>query len=203
MFTGIIESIQPILKQENFAQVVRLQIQRPTEFDDIRLGDSIACNGICLTIEKFDATSMTFALAAETLKILRWSENPWSGKKINLERSMRLGDRVHGHLVSGHVDDLARVVRTQNLGDSYLLDVEVTEKLLPYIWNKGSITLHGVSLTVNEIRGSQVSVCLIPETIVRTNLTQFAVGEFLNVEADYFAKAVINGAAMKGLIRGV
>ncbi len=190
MFSGIVEAVMPILSSQELVNAYRVQIKKPSDFNDIKLGDSIACDGVCLTVEAFDDQQMTFALAAETIRVLKWNPANWLGKRINLERSLRFGDRIHGHLVTGHVDSLGTVRRADLEGESFFLDVEVADSILPYVWKKGSITLNGVSLTVNEILGSVVSVCLIPETLKRTNLGDVKVQGTLNVEPDYMARAV-------------
>ncbi len=194
MFSGIVESLQPILNvQKGAGDLIRVKVQKPPQFDDLRTGDSIATDGVCLTVEAFGVDSLTFALAAETLKVLHWSpENPEAmlGKKLNLERSLRFGDRIHGHLVTGHVDSLGEVLRSEGSGENWFLDVKVAAAVLPFIWKKGSITLNGVSLTVNDVSGDKVSVGLIPETVKRTNLGDLKQGSFVNVEPDYMAKAL-------------
>lgn len=190
MFSGIVESVMPIVSSEELQNAYRIKIKKPSEFNDIKLGDSIACDGVCLTVEAFDLEQMTFALAAETIKVLQWNPQSWIGKKVNLERSLRFGDRIHGHLVTGHVDSLGTVTRASLEGESFFLDVKVQDSILPYVWKKGSVTLNGVSLTVNELSGNTVSVCLIPETMKRTNLGELKVGSFVNVEPDYMARAI-------------
>lgn len=190
MFSGIVESVQPIMTTDKGSSVIRIKIQKPSEFNDLHIGDSIAVDGICLTVENFDSESMGFALAAETLKVLGGNSDSLVGKMVNLERSLRFGDRIHGHLVTGHVDSLGLVTRSEAQGENWFLDVEISKKLLSFVWPKGSITLNGVALTVNEINGQTISVCLIPETIKRTNLAQIKKGSSINVEPDYMAKAV-------------
>jgi riboflavin synthase len=190
MFSGIVESVMPILSSQELPNAVRLNIKKPSEFSDIKAGDSIACDGVCLTIEDFNDQQMTFALAAETIRVLRWNPQTWKGRAINLERSLRFGDRIHGHLVTGHVDSLGEVTRADLEGESFFLDVEVQDSILPYVWKKGSITLNGVSLTVNEVVENRVSVCLIPETQKRTNLGALKKNDLVNVEPDYMARAV-------------
>lgn len=190
MFSGIVESVKPLLRSQELDNAYRIQIEKPKEFDDLKLGDSIACDGVCLTLEQFDGAQMTFAVAAETIKVLRWNPSTWQNKMINLERSLRMGDRIHGHLVTGHVDSLGEVSFAELQGESFFLRVKVAASILPYVWKKGSITLNGVSLTVNELKDSEVEVCLIPETLKRTNLGLMKVGMFLNVEPDYMARAV-------------
>ena len=190
MFSGIVESVMPILSSQELPNAYRIKVKKPSEFNDIKSGDSIACDGVCLTVEDFDDQQMTFALAAETIKILRWNPQSWIGKKMNLERSLRFGDRIHGHLVTGHVDSLGTVTRASLEGESFFMDVQVKETILPYVWKKGSVTLNGVSLTVNDLHGDIVSVCLIPETMKRTNLGDMKPGSIINVEPDYMARAI-------------
>ncbi len=191
MFSGIVESVQPILSALAQDSIVRIQVQKPEQFNDLHTGDSIAIDGICLTIENFDEKHIGFALAAETLKVLGQTQSSLAGKKVNLERSLRFGDRIHGHLVTGHVDSLGTVTRSESEGENWFLDVQISESLMPYVWRKGSITLNGVALTINELNGRIVSVCLIPETVKRTNLAELKVGSAINVEPDYMAKALL------------
>ncbi|WP_413580539.1 riboflavin synthase [Bdellovibrio sp. HCB288] len=197
MFSGIVESVMPIESSEELQNAYRVKIKKPSEFNDLKLGDSIACDGVCLTVEAFDEQQMTFALAAETIKILDWNPSSWIGKKVNLERSLRFGDRIHGHLVTGHVDSLGSVTRAELVGESFFLDVKVQDTILPYVWKKGSITLNGVSLTVNELSKNTVSVCLIPETLKRTNLGDLKIGSKINVEPDYMARAIQRSLEVK------
>jgi riboflavin synthase len=194
MFSGIVEAVSEIKTSQELTNAYRIQIEKPVTFDDLHLGDSVACDGVCLTVEAFDDQQITFALAAETIQVLRWNPSSWIGKKINLERSLRFGDRIHGHLVTGHVDSLAEVIRAELQGESFFLDIQVAATVMPYVWNKGSITINGVSLTVNKVNGAVVEVCLIPETLKRTNLGALTPGQMVNVEPDYMARAVVAAA---------
>jgi riboflavin synthase len=194
MFAGIIEAQSTILKSQEQSAAVRVWFSRPSFFNDLKIGDSIACNGICLTIEGLTEESIQFALAFETLRLLNLDLKRISEIKTwNLERSLRFGDRIHGHLVSGHVEDQAEVVKSEAMGDSWLLAVKLPESLSPWVWKKGCIAIHGVSLTVNEFVDRIVEVCLIPETQQRTNLAQLQKGEWVNIETDYLAKALVRG----------
>lgn len=197
MFSGIVESVMPILNSEELNNAFRIKVQKPQEFDDIKLGDSIACDGVCLTVEAFDSQTLTFALAAETIKVLNWNANTWIGKKLNLERSLRFGDRIHGHLVTGHVDSLGKVQNAELDGESFFLDITVADSILPYVWKKGSVTINGVSLTVNEVSGNIINVCLIPETVKRTNLGQLKKSDLVNIEPDYIARAMHRSLELK------
>ncbi|MBX2987409.1 MAG: riboflavin synthase [Bdellovibrionaceae bacterium] len=190
MFSGIVEAVVPALSGEGQNGVFRLRLKRPPEFTDIRLGDSIAVDGVCLTVEAFDADSMSFALAAETLRVLDWRPETALARSFNLERSLRFGDRLHGHMVSGHVDSLGEVVRVRSEGESLFLDVRIQPHLRPLVWPKGSLAIHGVSLTVNAVEKDVVSVCLIPETQKRTNLPRLKVGDRVHIEPDFFARAL-------------
>lgn len=197
MFSGIIEALAPVLSIEPLNQAVRIEVQKPNHFDDIKPGDSIASNGVCLTTEPTDKKDrLVFTLGAETLKVLKISE-PLSlkSKSLNLERSLRLGDRIHGHLVSGHVDQLATLAESKALGESWWMRLEAPGSGT-YLWPKGSVTINGVSLTVNKVDklGDKVSfeVTLIPETIQRTNLSQYKAGETLNIEWDWMAKGLFH-----------
>lgn len=191
MFSGIVESVQPILEAGAAEGVVRIRVKKPADFNDLKNGDSIAIDGVCLTVEEFSDSAIQFALAAETLKILRWPDAAGLvNRQVNLERSLRYGDRIHGHLVSGHVDSLATVTRTAREGESFFLFVDIPASVRSFVWNKGSITLNGVSLTVNNLVGNEVEVCLIPETQKRTNLANLKAGDFVNVEPDWMAKAL-------------
>jgi len=206
MFSGIIEFTRPILSIEPGEQCLRLVIERPSEFTDLKIGDSVAVNGVCLTVEAFTEQNMTFALGAETIKVLELS----SPKKlmrvpVNLERSLKFGDRIHGHLVSGHVDFLAPLTLSEAAGDSWILRVKMRDTFRPAIWKKGSLAIQGVSLTINEVISQEikggvdttVEVCLIPETLKRTNLSQYKVGELLNIELDWMAKGLMASLAQK------
>jgi riboflavin synthase len=199
MFSGIVEATGSVVSQKKADGVVRIEVEKPLQFNDLKAGDSIAVNGICLTLENFNASRMTFALAAETLQVLGMKLDDFLRGPLNLERSLRFGDRIHGHLVSGHVDNLGEIKRRQWLGESLYLDVLVEDVNLPYVWKKGGITLNGTSLTVNDVNGALISVCLIPETLKRTNLGDVLPGQFVTVEPDFAAKAVVRNLQLKGI----
>lgn len=201
MFSGIIEAQSKVLTHATTDQAIRIEIQRPSHFDDLRIGDSVSTNGVCLTIEKFDHEKIQFCLGVETLKLLRAGFDLWLKYPLNLERSMRLGDRVHGHLVTGHVDSLAKILKSYADGECWQLRIEILDPQISFFWKKGSVCLNGVSLTVNEVQKKSgqnwIEVCLIPETIQKTNLKFYQAGQFLNIESDYLAKAFINSKSEK------
>ena len=190
MFSGIIESTSFVQSVFSADEGIHIEVSRPSFFDDIKVGDSVSTNGVCLTITSLDESVMSFFIGAETLKITNWNVENLIIKEFNLERSMRLGDRVHGSLVSGHVDAQSAVTRSEKLGENLILDVTYPLSLSAFIWKKGSVVINGVSLTINELNSECLSVCLIPETLKRTNLKNLKVGDVVNIEADYIAKAV-------------
>jgi len=202
MFSGIIEAQSQVLKQTSSDQAVRIEVQRPRHFDDIKIGDSVSTNCVCLTIEKFDSEKIQFCLGAETLKLLGAGFYLWSQYDLNLERSLRLVDRVHGHLVTGHVDSLAKILKAYADGECWQMQIEIPDRLIGFFWKKGSVCLNGVSLTVNEVQkkpgNSWIEVCLIPETIQKTNLKNYQAGQYLNIESDYLAKAYISSQMHEG-----
>lgn len=191
MFSGIIETQSRVLSTKTEEGLVRIEVERPPEFNDIRIGDSIASNGVCLTVEKFDDKKMTFALGAETLKITGWTADSLKDQSLNLERSLRFGDRMHGHMVSGHVDAVGEVANVEDLGGSVNIDILAPETIKSFVWKKGSWAVNGVSLTVNEVDGQKVSVCLIPETLNRTNLGKLKKGARVNLEVDMMARGLV------------
>lgn len=190
MFSGIVEATSLIQKVEEHSHLIRIWIERPLFFDDIKNGDSIAVNGVCLTVEDFDQNSLRLALGFETLKLLQLKASDLQGRKVNLERSLRFGDRMHGHLVSGHVEARGRVEQKTWQGDSLILKISVPSDLRPSLWKKGSVAVQGVSLTVNEVGAFDFEVCLIPETLNQTNLKDLNPGDGVNIETDYLAKAM-------------
>lgn len=193
MFSGIVEAQAQIEKikpdVDGSHKVIRILVQRPALFDDLKIGDSICVNGICLTIEKYNSSEIQFCLGAETLAILGDHFNQWKTTNLNLERSLKFGDRVHGHLVTGHVDSLGKITKAYQDGECWQIVFQVSAEIKKSFWKKGSVCLNGVSLTVNDVQNDLISVCLIPETIQATNLAKFKEGDFLNVETDYLAKA--------------
>lgn len=176
-----------------------IEVERPTDFDDLKIGDSIACNGVCLTVARFTKNEIEFALGAETLQVTSWSVSSLVGARLNLERSLRLGDRIHGHLVSGHVDALGVVVGFQDLGGSTRLDVELPKEIAAFVWKKGSWAVNGVSLTINSVQDGVVSHVLIPETLSRTNLGALKVGDRVNLEVDMYARGIVRALDERNL----
>jgi riboflavin synthase len=192
MFSGIIEAKARIIEVVDRPELLQIRVERPVSFADIKTGDSIATNGVCLTVENFTDSWMQFAIGAETLAVTGWTKNELANKNVNLERSLCYGDRLHGHIVSGHVEETGIVVDKVWFGESLVLKIKYPESLASFIWKKGSVAVQGVSLTVNEITNNILSVCLIPETLQITNLKDLNINDKVNLEADYFAKAIFH-----------
>ena len=191
MFTGIIEEKSKVLEALKGDQSIQIKVVRPKSFDDIANGDSIACNGVCLTVESFDDRQMLFTIGYETLQVTGWKLEDLQDKELNLERSLKFGDRIHGHLVSGHVDTVSQVLKMENAGDCLIIDVELPAAHAKEIWKKSSVAINGVSLTVNEISKESFQVCLVPETLKKTNLETLQEGNLVNIETDYYMKGLL------------
>ena len=190
MFTGLISelgTVSAITKGESSAIFT---INAPLLINEIRLGDSVAVNGVCLTATAITGTSFTADVMVQTLSLTSLSQVS-VGSAVNLELAAQLNARMGGHMVSGHIDGVATVVGLTQ-GDKWLqFDIKVPENLSKYIVNQGSIALDGVSLTVGEINDANlVTVWLIPETLERTNLAAKQPGDLVNVEVDLIAKYV-------------
>ena len=157
------------------------------DFSDVAVGDSIAVNGVCLTAVALTSDSFSVDVSAETL---RCTSGFALGAQVNLEKALRLMDRLGGHLVSGHVDGVGNVTRFEPVGESTLLQIEAPLALARYIITKGSITVNGVALTVNKVDGARFSLNLIPHTLQMTTLKHLTVGALVNLEGDMIARYV-------------
>lgn len=155
---------------------------------DVAIGDSIAVNGVCLTVTNLFDGNFSVDVSRETLNCSHGLDQ--LGARVNLEKAMRLSDRLGGHLVSGHVDSTGEVVNFFSVGESYLLAVQAPKNLLKFIANKGSITVNGVSLTVNQIEDDIFHVNLIPHTLAVTTLNELKPGSKVNLETDMLARYV-------------
>lgn len=188
MFTGIIQAVGQIETVTPVGEDVRLKIAaNGLDMSDIALGDSIATSGVCLTVVSFDAHSFEVHVSKETLSCTVGLD---SQKSVNLEKALRLSDRLGGHLVSGHVDGVGQVVRFDAVGDCMLLSIRAPHALSRYIAVKGSVAVDGVSLTVNAVDGDVFSINLIPHTLEMTTLQQLGVGSRTNLEIDLIARYV-------------
>lgn len=192
MFSGIVEAKSQVLNARQRGAVVEIQVQRPIDFNDLKPGDSVAINGVCLTVESWSESQIQFALAAETLQVTGWTVEILNEAALNLERSLCLGDRIHGHLVSGHVDAMGTVRALNDDDKTRQLSVEFPSSLKSMIWKKGSITINGVSLTINRVEERLLYVGLIPETLERTNLGELQVEDFVTLEVDTMARGMVH-----------
>ncbi len=188
MFSGIIADVGIIECTEDRDGGLDLSIiTRALGMEDVQLGDSIAVNGVCLTVVKIEGNRFSVNVSRETLNC---TVGLIEGVRVNLEKALRLADRLGGHLVSGHVDGVGEIVEFTDLQESWKLSVRVPQLLAKYIAVKGSITLNGVSLTVNQIEGDVFSVNLIPYTLEVTTLNELHAGDKVNVEIDLIARYV-------------
>jgi riboflavin synthase len=189
MFSGIISDVGKIALVEDREGGLRLEIAtQALDLTDVKLGDSIAVNGVCLTVIAQKANTFTVDVSAETLNCtvgLDEADSP-----VNLEKALCLADRLGGHLVSGHVDGVGEVIEFTDLGESWKLDIRAPLALAKFIAFKGSITVNGVSLTINQVAGSVFSLNLIPHTLAMTNLKHLSAGSRVNLEVDLIARYV-------------
>ena len=189
MFTGIVEETGRVVAFTREAQAWRLQIKAAAVLEGLALGDSIAINGACMTATTLDVPGRRFTVdvSAESLARTAGLDRPGP---INLEKALRLADRLGGHLVSGHVDGVGTVVRFDPVGDNRLLEISAPEELAKYIARKGSITVSGVSLTTNAVDGCRFAINLIPHTLASTTLGGIRAGDRVNLEIDLIARYV-------------
>lgn len=191
MFSGIIAAvgrISALTPRNDGTPTVRLSVDAPAlDLDDVAQGDSIACNGVCLTVVEKGAHQFCVDVSPETLSCTVGLAAPGP---INLEKALRLADRLGGHLVSGHVDGVGEVLRFAPVGDNRLLEIRAPQALAKYIARKGSITVNGVSLTTNTVEGARFSINLIPHTLEATTLGTLQPGDQVNLEIDLIARYV-------------
>jgi len=198
MFTGIITDVGSVVKTEDRGDL-RVRIGCRYDVAEIAIGASIACDGVCLTVVDKGASPDTgdwfdVDVSAETLSKTNISVTNrvgWrEGSKVNLERALRLGDELGGHIVSGHVDGIATITRIQPDGDSTRIEFEAPAHLARFIASKGSVALNGTSLTVNEVEGHRFGVNLIPHTMAHTTWSLAAENDAVNLEIDTLARYV-------------
>jgi riboflavin synthase len=192
MFTGLVDDVGRITHVADTPAGRELRLD--CRYTDLVEGESIACNGACLTVREHGVSTDGrgwFTVAAVVTTLGRTTIGSWAiGDEVNLERAMRLGDRLGGHLVLGHVDGLGRVLDTREAGDAWLIDLELPAALRGLVVDKGSITVDGVSLTVNELLPSGVQLSIIEYTRRHTALGRLLPGSSVHVEADVLAKHV-------------
>jgi riboflavin synthase len=194
MFTGLVEELALVDEarltgQPRRGQSLRLTVKAPLVSKDAKIGDSIAVSGCCLTVIEKNRNSLSFEAGSETLSRTHF-ERLQTGAEVNLERSLKLGDRLGGHLVTGHVDGTGTLIRRRDDGEWSNLVFRAQPRLLKQMVGKGSIAVDGVSLTVVEAETDRFSVSLIPHTLANTTLGKLQVGMLVNLETDLLAKYV-------------
>ena len=189
MFSGIVAAVGRIEHIEPLADGIRLSVDTPgLDLSDVILGDSIAHSGVFLTVVAIDGQQLKYDVSRETLNCTVGLDKV--GTEVNLEKALRLADRLGGHLVTGHVDGVGEVVKFAPIGESHELVIRAPAAIAGYIAKKGSVTVNGVSLTVNRVEGRDFWINLIPHTVAVTNLKHLAPGSKVNLEIDLIARYV-------------
>ena len=189
MFTGIVQEIGTVTRVKRAGGLATLTIAAPKISAGLGLGESVSVNGVCLSVVRAGRGALEFEMVPETRRVTTLG-GVRAGSRVNLEPSLRLSDRLNGHVVLGHVDGTGRITQLQRRGEHIAMTLRVPGALDCDVVLKGPIAVDGVSLTVGRLRGRAVTVFLIPETLRRTTLGLRAVGDAVNVEADYVAKLV-------------
>lgn len=194
MFTGIIEDVGTIMKREKIGSNITFHIS--TKLEDIGIDDSIACNGICLTVEQIQHNNLVFTAVAETLK--KTNARKWQpGDRINLERTLKFNGRVDGHLVQGHVDATGICTSIESADGSYLITFLYDKKFAPLLIEKGSICVNGTSLTVFDLTEDTFKVTIIPFTWNNTNFQLLKENDLVNLEFDMVGKYIQRYLSLK------
>lgn len=189
MFTGLVQDVGVVQSVRINQQGSTLELKTHMDTSDWELGESVAVNGACLTVTHVKGQSFTVDCSLETLRCTTLGALK-AHSKVHLERALQLGDRLGGHLVSGHVDGLGTVLSVRPEGNAIRIDIQPPEELLKYMINKGSITLDGVSLTINTLETKSFSVAIIPHTQEMTHLGEYQVGTHINLEVDQIGKYI-------------
>ncbi|MBS0544614.1 MAG: riboflavin synthase [Proteobacteria bacterium] len=189
MFSGIVAAVGRIEHIEPLADGIRLTVDtNGLDLSDVIVGDSIAHSGVCLTVVDMNGGHLKYDVSRETLNCTVGLDAV--GNEVNLEKALRLADRLGGHLVTGHVDGVGEVQKFEPVGESHELVIRAPAAIAGYIAKKGSITVNGVSLTVNRVEGRDFWINLIPHTVAMTNLKHLATGSKVNLEIDLIARYV-------------
>ncbi|MFA8342636.1 MAG: riboflavin synthase [Rhodothermaceae bacterium] len=189
MFTGLVEEIGKIVKIELLPGGKKVRVLASEILDDLKIDDSIAINGVCLTATKLESDGFWADAVGETLDKTSLAFLK-EGSEVNVERALRLSDRLGGHIVQGHVNGIAEIVAITKRGDNYLLEINVPKKIEKYTIEEGSITIDGISLTIAQLTGTRVGISVIPHTWNNTTLRNKKVGDKVNIETDVIAKYI-------------
>lgn len=191
MFTGIIKETGTIKKITDKVQDIEFEVSSSVLLKDVKIGDSIAINGVCLTVKSFNGDSFTFDVSSNTLVHTNLGELK-TGDKVNLEDSLTPSDKMGGHFVSGHIDCTARIVSIGKTGIAYEVTFELPSEAAPFITERGSVAIDGISLTVTEVAGDSFKVVIIPHTFENTILGSKGTGSSVNIEVDMLARYIAN-----------
>lgn len=191
MFSGIIEEIGRVIDIRKELNGMRLLIESKKVINEIKEGDSVSVDGVCLTVEEVKKDFFTVYCSSETIKKTTLKDIK-RNFKVNLESSLKVGKQLGGHFVQGHVEDVGTVKSLKRLSEENEMVVELNENLMKYVVPKGSIAISGVSLTVSKVEGNRVTINVIPYTIKKTNLGFLKVGDKVNVETDVINRIVVN-----------
>ncbi len=189
MFTGIVERTGKVCSVTSSGGTARIVIEAENFFDDLSLGDSVAIDGVCLTIVEMTAKSAAFDVSKETITCSIMGGYK-AGSAVNMEKALRLSDRLGGHLVQGHVDGIGKFTGQKEMGEYIDMTFEVPDTISRYIVGKGSITINGISLTAARLEGNRITIAVIPHTLRITSLAGLKPGGEVNLEADLIAKYV-------------
>jgi len=189
MFTGLIEEVGRVLKIELKGSSAKIIVAAGFPADEVKIGDSIAVNGACLTVVEKGSGAFTFDASPETIARTSF-RNLKSGSPVNLERALRLSDRLAGHLVAGHVDCVAAISERREVSGNMLYVFRIPREFIKYVAEKGSVAIDGISLTVNAVALDTISVNIIPLTFARTTLAGKRVGDEVNIETDMLCKYI-------------
>lgn len=189
MFTGIIEEKGTIKAITKSGDAIKMSIKAPKILEDVHLGDSIAVNGVCLTVTTFDKNTFSVDIMPETVKATSLRDLT-TGSKVNLERAMGANGRFGGHFVSGHVDGTGTIIKKKPVANAVYYEIEVNEELLHYMLLKGSVTVDGTSLTIFGLSDKSFTISLIPHTMSETILGEKTPGDIVNIECDVLGKYI-------------
>lgn len=187
MFTGIVEKTGKLKKIERLNDKVYFTIEIKDFLTGVKIGDSISCDGACLTVIKKTKNAFTVELMPETLRLTRFMDSK-IGDKINLEKAAKIGDRLNGHFVSGHIDCIGILKKNIKEGEYSCYEIEIPKRFSKYLAYKGSVAVNGVSLTIAQSKKNIFKICLISHTLKITNLSGLRIGDKVNIEVDLIAR---------------
>lgn len=189
MFTGLVESCGRVQTLTRTATEARLTVLTSLPTEELKLGDSVSVNGACLTVVAKDKTTFTVDMSPETFERTTFNSMPREGR-VNLERALRVGDRLGGHIVTGHIDTVGTVLSVEKHQNAVVIEIEVPAEYARYLVAKGSVAIDGISLTINAAESNKFSVSIIPHTLKETTLAECKSGDQVNIETDILGKYV-------------